>query len=70
MNFQAVMLEEKIRLHRPAAMPTLRLNLGCGTNWMDGGVVNIDCRNLLPPGGQGLVHRRARPRRPVPSTHS
>jgi predicted SAM-dependent methyltransferase len=50
-NFQAVMLEEKIRLHRPAAVPTLRLNLGCGDDWMFDGVVNIDCRNLLPPDG-------------------
>ena len=51
MNFRAVTLEEKVRLHRPAAVPTLRLHLGCGDDWMFDGVVNIDCRNLLPPDG-------------------
>lgn len=51
MIFRAVTLEEKVRLHRPAAVPTLRLNLGSGDDWMFDGVVNVDCRNLLPPDG-------------------
>ena len=31
-------------------MGSLRLNLGSGNDWMPG-IVNIDCRNLLPPDG-------------------
>jgi predicted SAM-dependent methyltransferase len=27
----------------------IKLNLGCGNDWMHGPVVNVDCRNLLPP---------------------
>lgn len=49
MDLNAITLEDKVRLHRPAATPTLRLNLGCGDDWMFAGVVNADCRNLLPP---------------------
>lgn len=29
--------------------PPIRLNLGCGSNWMSEEIINIDCRNLLPP---------------------
>jgi predicted SAM-dependent methyltransferase len=47
----ALTLKEKTQLHRPAATPPLRLNLGCGGDWMDSGIINIDCRNLLPPDG-------------------
>ncbi len=46
-------MEEKVGLYRGRSRLAdgLGLNLGCGTDWMDSGVVNIDCRNLLPPGG-------------------
>lgn len=37
------------------AVALLRLNLGSGDNWMGGGVVNIDCRNLLPPDGMTFL---------------
>ncbi len=47
----ALTLEQKTQLHRPAATPPLRLNLGSGDDWMGSGVVNIDSRNLLPPDG-------------------
>ena len=36
---------------RPSEPRPLRLNLRCGAEWMRGGVVNIDRRNLLPPDG-------------------
>jgi predicted SAM-dependent methyltransferase len=45
-------IEEKAMLIPMAGSVTpLRLNLGCGTDWAGGGVVNIDCRNLVPPDG-------------------
>ncbi len=37
------------------AVALLRLNLGSGDNWMGGGVVNVDCRNLLPPDGMTFL---------------
>lgn len=35
-----------------ASFPPLRLNLGCGGDWMADAVINIDCRNLIPPGDE------------------
>lgn len=46
---QAPILEDTRRRPESAPRPVLTLNLGCGTDWMGGGVVNVDCRNLLPP---------------------
>ncbi len=51
MNLRAVTLEDKVQLHRPITRPAVRLNLGSGEDWMDHGVINVDCRNLLPPDG-------------------
>jgi len=48
--------EDKERLHvegpRP---PKLKLNLGCGNDWMFMGTINVDCRNLIPPEGTVFV---------------
>lgn len=35
--------------------PPIRLNLACGADWMDEEVINVDCRNLIPPGGQTFL---------------
>ncbi|MFB3816142.1 MAG: methyltransferase domain-containing protein [Candidatus Methylomirabilales bacterium] len=51
-------LEEKAALapkNGGRVIPPLRLNLGCGADWMGGGVVNMDCRNLLPPDGMTFL---------------
>ena len=31
--------------------PVIRLNLGCGPAFLRDGIINIDCRNLIPPDG-------------------
>ncbi len=31
--------------------PPLKLNLGCGIDFLPRGVINVDCRNLIPPDG-------------------
>lgn len=35
--------------------PAIRLNLGCGGDWKGDHVINIDCRNLIPPGGETFL---------------
>jgi SAM-dependent methyltransferase len=51
-------LAGKEKLHRLSPqVPRFKLNLGCGTDWRPQGVINIDCRNLLPP--DGIVFLRA-----------
>lgn len=52
---RAVVFEEKVRLYRQAARSVMRLNLGCGDDWMGAGIVNVDCRNLVPPDGMTFL---------------
>lgn len=35
--------------------PPIRLNLGCGGDWMGNDVINVDCRNLIPPGDETFL---------------
>jgi len=59
---RALTIEELAAL-RPLAerpLPPLRLHLACGHDWIFGGVVNIDCRNLLPPAGVTFLRADAR----------
>ncbi len=44
-------LKEKVKLDSGTGPGKLKLNLGCGTDWRVRGVINIDCRNLMPPDG-------------------
>ena len=37
------------------AFPRLKLNIGCGEFWKGPPVVNIDCRNLVPPDGTAFL---------------
>jgi predicted SAM-dependent methyltransferase len=47
--------EKTALLPTPTHAPAIRLNLGCGNDWMNGGIVNIDTRNLIPPDGQTFL---------------
>ncbi len=44
-------LQDKVGLDSGKAPGKLKLNLGCGTDWQVRGVINVDCRNLIPPDG-------------------
>lgn len=53
---RAFSLEEKAALRPvPQHVPEIRINLGCGNDWMNSGIVNVDCRNLIPPDGQTFL---------------
>ena len=41
--------EGMVALDRHAPVTKLKLNLGSGNDWRLNGVVNVDCRNLIPP---------------------